>query len=508
MRTLVNAAQMKAIDTYMTEQMHIPGIILMENAARAVSDTIIARVEPCFVRVFCGCGNNGGDGFAVARQLRASGYEVEVVLLGDAASLQGDAKVNFAFWQSEYFHLTHADLLEDLEEADVVVDAIFGTGLTREVQGLYAAAIEHINAQNALIVSVDVPSGVSADTGKMLGCAVDADVTVTFQYAKVGHFLFPGREYAGELIVAPIGVDDGCDVALQSTVCGYETPDPDLALPCRKRDSNKGDYGKLLMVAGSAGMAGAAVLCAQSAGKSGVGLVSVAAPEPVVAALQQCAPQATCHILPGASPDVAPCDLLPLLQDKTAVAVGPGIGLHPNTPMLIRALIQHCTTPMILDADALNAVAQDVSMLQNKQNDLVLTPHPKEFARLLGVETKSILENPLELAAQFAVLHRVVLVLKGATTVIADEFGNITLACTGSPGMAKGGSGDVLTGMIGGLLAQGKDAYEAALLGVCIAGRAGELAEESVGLIGMTPLDTIAHLAAAIEELRFEFYET
>lgn len=511
MRTLLTSQQMKAVDRYMIERMKIPGLVLMENAAHGVYEAIRAEMEPCSVQVFCGTGNNGGDGFAVARILLANGYDVKVVVLGNPSDISGDAAENFAFFKETrefYTVITNREGLEALPEADVYVDAVFGTGLSRPLDGIYRIAAEFLNERDALVVSIDIPSGISAQTGAVLGTAVRADITVTFQYPKIGHFLYPGREHSGELQVVKIGIDDGCDIPLQAAVCVYESDDPDMCLGQRPLDSNKGSYGRLLMIAGSYGMAGAAVLCARAASRAGAGLVTAAACGDVVDVLQHTVPEATCFELAdenGVLAKEAADMVLKLSQGKTAVAVGPGLGRGEAVEEVVSRIIAECDLPKVIDADGLNALAGHLEVLEEKKGEVILTPHPKEFSRLCGLSVGKILEDPVKAAVDFAAEYGVTLVLKGSTTIVADQFGNATLLCVGTPGMAKGGSGDVLTGVIGGLLAQGKDVYEAAITGVYIAGMAGETAAEQEGEYSMTPMDTVRYIGKVIDDMVVEY---
>lgn len=511
MRTVLTPEQMRAVDRYMIDRMKIPGIILMENAARGVYEVIREEAEPCSVQVFCGTGNNGGDGFAIARILIANGYDVHVAVFGNISSLKDDAAANFAFFKEneEYYTvIANKDTFDELPEAEVYVDAIFGTGLTRKVDGIYKDAVEYLNSRDALVVAVDIPTGINAQTGAAMGAAVKAGITVTFQYPKIGHYLSAGRECSGELQVVKIGVDTGCDVPLQSTVCVYESDDEDMCLGERPLDSNKGDYGRLLLIAGSYGMAGAAVLSARAASKAGAGLVNAAACGEVIDVLQQNVPEATCFELAsenGLLIEDAIYAIEKLAQGKTALAIGPGLGVNDDITAIVGDVISKYDVPKVVDADALNALAGHLEFLENKQGDVILTPHPKEFSRLCGLELEELMENPVKAAVDFAVEYGVTLVLKGSTTIVADQFGNASLMCVGGPGMAKGGSGDVLTGVIGGLLCQGKDVYEAALTGVYVAGTAGEFATEQEGEYSMTPMDTVNYIGQAIKTIVVDY---
>jgi NAD(P)H-hydrate epimerase len=509
MQIALTAKQMRAVDSYMMNKRHIPGIILMENAAWGVCGVVMEQMEPCVAHVFCGTGNNGGDGLAVGRILMAHGYDVYVTVLGGPGAMTADTAKNFEMFADMGERakcIAGFDQFEawDIPEAELVVDAIFGTGLTREVEGIYADCIDHINASpGATVVSVDIPSGINADTGAAMGAAVVADITVTFQYPKLGHFLFPGREYAGYTEVVMIGVDDGCGVA-EDGVAVYCSGDVELELEPRRVNSSKGDYGRLLFVAGSAGMAGAAVLGARAAIRAGAGLVTVASTENVVQVMQNSVPEATCRILSdeeGVLTRNSVFEIARLVKGKTALAIGPGLGSGGDIRDVVENIVREYDVPKVMDADAINAMAANAELLRDKKGEIILTPHPREFARLIDVSLAAVLKKPLELAQAFAREFGVVLVLKGATTIIANAGGETCMVAAGSPGMAKGGSGDVLTGVIGGLLAQGLGAFESACKGVYIAAMAGEYAAEDMGEYSMTPMDECDRIPKAIREM-------
>ncbi len=508
MRIVLNSRQMRAVDEYMIQTMKIPSILLMENAAMGVCNIIMEQQEPCVAHVFCGTGNNGGDGLATARILMAHGYDVYVAIAGNTDDMQEDAARNYEMFKMMGDRALCVRSLEELAEWDipqpqVVVDAIFGTGLTREVEGVQKDLIAHINElDDVLVASVDIPSGISADSGAVMGDAVRASVTATFQYPKIGHFVFPGREYTGVLEVVRIGVDEGCEVVSQANVFAYESADEDICLGKRAMDSNKGDYGRLLLVAGSRGMAGAAVLGARAASRAGAGLVTVGSVEEVTHIVQQSVPEATCKILPeeeGMLTRHSVFDIARELKGKTALAVGPGLGVGPDTQEIMLNLITDYDIPKIIDADGINALAGKMDVLYQKKGDVILTPHPKEFARLIGADISVVLKDPVEVTSRFAEEFGVTLLLKGATTVVAKPDGSASLICAGTPGMAKGGSGDVLTGVVAGLAAQGKDPYESALVGAYIAATAGEMAAEEMGEYSMTPMDTVNYIGYAMQ---------
>lgn len=508
MRSVMNAQQMREVDKYMIETLQIPSLVLMENAAMGTARLVMEKKkDPCVVHVFCGTGNNGGDGLACARILLARGYDAYVAIVGSPQNLTEDAAANYAFFEHFPDRILSVSSIEDLygwrvPKADVIVDAIFGVGLSREVLGVHADVIASINSTQATRISVDIPSGVDADTGRILGTAVHADATATFQYPKVGHFLYPGREYTGQLRVVPIGIDKGVEDVVASRMVAYESDDPDVLIPLRNPDSNKGTYGRLLLLAGSRGMAGAAVMCARSAYAAGAGLVAVGAPWAVVDVMQNAVPEATCVLLPeeeGRLFSGSANAVEYAAEGKTAMVVGPGLGSGKGLKTLVSEILTTYQICRVVDADALNALDKDLKVLAHVRGDVVFTPHPLEFARLLGTELRSVQDHPLELATAFAQKCRVTLVLKGATTIVAGPDGDISLIAAGSPGMAKGGSGDVLAGVIGGFAAQGVPGYDAAVLGAYLCAMAGERAATLHGEYSSSPMDTIEELGGVME---------
>jgi hydroxyethylthiazole kinase-like uncharacterized protein yjeF len=517
MNYAVTTKQMGRIDDYMINVLKIPGIVLMENASRAVVDHIMQKFAPkslsCPARavVFCGCGNNGGDGFAVARGLLSQGFDVHAILVGDEQSVAGDARTNMEFFHALGERLFLANTPEDLKhasnaagEADVIVDALFGTGLKRDLSGLYKEAVDIINEMCAYKVSVDIPSGISGDTGAVMGAAVRADATVTFQYPKIGHCLYPGKEYAGELKVAQIGVDKNCPVLDEVDVCIFDERSRDIGFEKRSSNTNKGDYGRLLIIAGSVGMAGAAVLASRAACRTGAGLVNLASMDYVVNVVQKSMPEIVCRILPGEMDSItknAVYEVDRFIREKNALAVGPGISENQDTQELVNHLVVNHNIVKVFDADALNVISRNMDVLLRKTGDVILTPHPKEFSRLSDMDVRQILADPIRAARDFTAKYDVTLVLKGTVTIIANRKRGITLVATGSPGMARGGSGDVLTGIIASLASQGKDAWDAAVLGVLVNGLAGKYAAEQWGEYSMSPEDTIGMIGKAISAL-------
>lgn len=485
---VVTPAQAVAIDKHMIQTLGIPGLVLMEQASMAVAHAVM-RLAPRGSRVLCVCGkgNNGGDGWATARILLMHGYDVHVGAV--SIELPPDAAQNQTLFERHTprrYTLLNEQTLANFfaHPAAVVVDALFGTGLARPPQGLYAQIIREINAHPAAVVAVDIPSGVFGETGQCQD-AVHADATVTFQYAKPGHYLFPGAAHCGKLTVQTIGLDDGAALPELYHLEEYER----LA---RNRNANKGSFGKLCIVAGSRGMAGAAVLCARAAVASGAGLTAFGGPQYVADVLQGGVPEVMARGL-GANADEleAEADELRAFADGTALAIGPGLGRGAGVLRAVRAALE-LPLPKVLDADALNALAGEPELLDAAKNT-VLTPHPKEFSRLCSTPVQKILANPVHLAREFAHAHGVVLLLKGATTIVTDGAHTV-LVTAGAPSMAKGGSGDVLTGVIGGLLAQGVECFEAAWAGAYLCGKAGERAAEAMGEYAPCASDTIRFL--------------
>ncbi|MGC8666510.1 MAG: NAD(P)H-hydrate dehydratase [Chthonomonadales bacterium] len=503
---VVTSSIMQELDRRAIHEIGVPGAVLMENAGRAVFEVLRNRWGPLrgrSVAVFCGTGNNGGDGFVTARYLRLARANVHVYLAGEADRIRGDAAIHFALLRA-----LGVSLASELPSAEIVVDALLGTGARGAPRGIVAAAIEHINQTAKHVVAIDVPSGVDADTGAVPGAAVRAEVTVTFGYPKLGLLLAPGTWRAGVLEVRDIGLD--WSVLNPSTP--YRWIDRELAgAPFAKRepDAHKGMFGHVLIVGGSAGMGGAPTLAARAALACGAGLVTVAAPE---SAQRLIAPRVD-EVITRPLPEREGClceESLPAILEAAegadAVCVGPGGTRAPGAQALFRRLLEEVQTPMVADADALNALAEDPASLAGRRGPLILTPHPGECSRLLGVRTADVQADRLGAVSEAAKRFGAVVALKGARTLVADgalrrELVPVAINTTGNPGMATGGSGDVLTGMIGTLLARGVDAFRAACAGVYVHGLAGDLAAASIGEHSMTAGDIIRFIPVAINQL-------
>jgi len=496
---LLTSAECRQLDKLAAEKYGVPVSALMENAGRAVAEATVPACASGRVIVFAGTGNNGGDGFVAARHLREHGLKVEVWLAGTAEKIQGEARANLDKLATFGIPVSTAEP-PTAQHGDAIVDALLGTGLTRPAEGRYAdgiAAIHQGRHAGAHVIAVDIPSGLDADTGQPLGPCVAAQLTITMGAVKPGLCLEPGASLAGELHVADIGFPAA---ALDEIAGKLELLDEaavrHLFAP-RPRDSNKGTFGHLLVCAGSPGKAGAASLCVGAALRSGAGLVTLASRPAVAERLWTAHPEAMAIPLtwtgPLGSPDIAP--LAAALAGKSAFAAGPGIPRGPDTAAALAELLSGFAGPSVLDADALNAFAENLPLLRRAKGPLVLTPHPGEMARLCGKPIAEVQRDRIGVAKAFAAEHGVTLVLKGARTVVAAADGSAWIVPTGNPGLAHGGTGDVLCGLIGGLLAQGMPPAEAARAGAYVHGLAGDFAVRHSGERGLVAADVIVGLA-------------
>jgi hydroxyethylthiazole kinase-like uncharacterized protein yjeF len=512
---ILNTVQMREADRRTIEEVGIPSVVLMENAGRQV----VAAVESFYsdlleraIAVVCGRGNNGGDGFVVARTLHQRGADVSVFLIGQVSQIRGDARINLevlgrlgvtvvevADEQAWELHFS------EVAQSDLIVDAIFGTGLSGPLSGMLETVVADLNASGIPIVAIDLPSGMSADTADLPGETIDAAVTVTLAAAKLPLVLPPAEAKAGDVVIADIGIPSGVIDAVEGprlTLLTRERMRTRLAP--RETDSHKGDYGRVLIAAGSRGKTGAAVLAAQGALRSGAGLVTVVTArscQPIVAAHGiEYMTEGVDETADGTIDFAALDEILALECD--VLAAGPGLGRGPGVTTFVRGLVDRSEVPLVLDADALNAFADEPAALVGREGrDLIITPHPGEMARLIGATVEDVQADRLGIAVDFAVTHKVYVVLKGYRTIIAAPNGGAWINPTGSPGMATGGTGDVLTGMIAAWLAQLLDAEAACQLAVYLHGAAGELADADEGEVAMTAVDLISHLGDAALEL-------
>ena len=488
MKKVATAKEMKKIDSLAVSSYGIKGLELMENAGTEIVKSLKIRFHDFSrkkVLIFCGKGNNGGDGFVVARLLFNMDIHVTVFLLEGRVNLKGDAAISAEL----AFKLGIDTILLDesnipfmgqhLENCDIVIDALFGTGLTRPVSGVYKHTIAKINQSKKYVTAIDIPSGLDSDTGMLMGDCIHADLTLVLALFKQSHLLFPAAELMGEIELIDIRIPPEL---VESEGIGIQvTEESDLRdwFPQRSADSHKGDYGHVLVIAGSKGKGGAAGLTALAALRMGCGLVTLALPESCQKAFELHPMEVM--TVPAPETDVgtfalsAKNVLLNYSKGMSAVAIGPGLSTEPETVQLLRELLPIIDCPLIIDADALNALAQSLDTISQLKTEAILTPHPKEMSRIMGVETSKILENRIELASRFAHDHSVIIVLKGAATVISQPSGLTTINPTGNPGMATAGSGDILTGIIASLVAQGFSTPKAAIAGTYLHGLSGDI---------------------------------
>lgn len=480
----LNAVQMREMDRRAINEMGVPGLVLMENAGLAVVKTIrekIPEIRGSRVNVFAGKGNNGGDGFVVARHLMNAGVDVTVFLVAEKAEVKGDAKVNLDAFIAmggrvkEFLIERHIKNFKlKFTHTTVVVDALLGTGATSAPKGFYGKVIEVMNGMGRLKVAVDIPSGVLSDSGIAPGVCFKADVTVTFGAPKVGMLIHPARSFVGELIVADISIPAK---VLNESPCVAQVPetrDIRAMLPKRPADAHKGIFGHLLLACGSTGMGGAGALAALSALRAGTGLVTLSAPSGVATAYETGAMEAIGLPLPqtqsGGIAEEAFDKFMSAVEGKSAVLIGPGLGQDPSTGRFVRKVVAQIEKPLVLDADGLNLIKDDAGVLKNRKAPTIITPHPGEMARLVKKTAMQVQSDRLGEALALAKQTGAVVVLKGAGTIIALPDGRAFINPTGNSGLASGGTGDALAGLIGGLLAQGATPENAAIAGVYIHG--------------------------------------
>jgi NAD(P)H-hydrate epimerase len=503
---LVDAATMRALDRHTIETLGVPGELLMESAGRAVAEAVIAlRPANAPVLVVCGSGNNGGDGLVAARHLHLLGIPVRVALLADAARLRGDPAANLA--RARAAGVVVGGPRFRARPGSILVDAVFGTGLTRPVEGGAAGAIQQLCAarSEARLVAVDLPSGLCADTGQVLGVAAEADVTVTLGLPKLGLTLEPGRSHAGRIVVARIGIADSAP-GLQPSARLWTRAGAGRCLPPRPAAGHKGSFGHVLVVAGSEGKTGAAALAAHGAARVGAGLVTVACPRSLNEVLEvKCTEAMTAPVAETESRGFAGAAeeaILALARERDVVVLGPGVGRDPETRSLVRGAVKRLDRPLVLDADGLFALGGDPESLKGRGSATIVTPHPGEAARLLGVEGARLNRDRPGWARRLAERSGAVCLLKGAGTVVAAPDGRLWVNGTGGPALASGGTGDVLAGMVGGLLAQGMEALDAASVAAYLHGFAADRIAWREGRSGLMAEALAAELPAAAEALR------
>lgn len=487
MEYILTSEEMKKYDYNTIQRIGIPSMVLMEKAAMAVVEEL-SGFNLSKVLVACGSGNNGGDGIAIARILHLQGYKATILFLGSLESSTKETRQQLEIAKKLNIPIINQ---ADLSGYSLILDAIFGVGLSREIEGSYAEVIKDINSSGKPVLAVDIPSGISADTGKVLGLAVKADKTVAIAFKKRGHLLFPGAAYAGELVVKDIGINEASFFGEEPSAHSYREEDLTLR-PERQTYSNKGTYGKVLVIGGSLTMNGAIYLSAKSAYRMGAGLVYIYTLENNREIMQTLLPEA---VLESYDMDQSDHTGLMDLIDKVDVAViGPGMSVSKHTKNLLEIVIKYAKIPLILDADALNIISETPGLLKNHIQPLIVTPHLGEMARIRGKEVSEIRDNLIGEAEDYARQEGLICVLKDARTIVAGGQGPTYINQSGCNAMATGGSGDVLTGVIAGLVAQGADLERSAKLAVYIHGLAGQEAAKRLGNYAVMASDIVESL--------------
>lgn len=506
MKYAVNSDEMKLIDSYTIEQIGIPSLVLMERAAlKVVAHLEMIAQKKNHIAVVCGTGNNGGDGIAIARILHIEGYAVDLIILGDTTKLTNESALQLSI--AKKLGISIGSNFNP-NEYNIIVDAIFGIGLQRDIQGKYKKTIETINTSNAYIVAVDIPSGIDANTGKVMNVSIKANMTVTFGENKLGLILFPGAEYAGKVIIEDIGFPS---VAVEKVLPKYHYFEKEdlKKIPKRFSYSNKGSYGKVLVIAGSANMTGAAYLSAKAAYKMGCGLVKVLTSQAGTEVIRTLLPEAIYASYEDENIEVI---INESIQWADAIVIGPGLSTDERAQKLLSHVLKKVNKPTVFDADALQLLSNilDKRMIHNKLDRVkelslllpaksVLTPHLKEYANLLACSVDEIIKGFIDFPEYCTYNNELIYVIKDARTIVAHRE-NRYVNVSGNHGMATGGSGDVLTGIIAGIIATGLNSYEAAELGVYIHGLAGDVAAEKRGYHSMLASDILEALPEVIKE--------
>ena len=501
---ILNNAQTKKLEDIAVNEGGIEHIKLMENAGTAAFRFINDRigVNNKSVAIVCGRGNNGGDGFAVAKRMLDGGAKVRVMLalgrpttedagkLLDESEKSGIKTISYVEDENE-----RQEFAKTLEAADIIVDAIFGVGFHGTVSDSLKNVIDMINLARGTVISIDVPSGVDSDSGEVVGPCVRADYTVTFSTMKPGHVIYPAVDYCGHVHVALIGIDERLIQEQEHHISTIDYQKVRTSFPVRGSNTHKGTFGKLLCICGSMGMAGSATFAGKAAAMSGVGMVEMAVPRDIYPIVAANLVDPVYVLLESNSSGTVSANSLPIILERmrsaTAVMIGCGMGKGEDVSAVVEEVIRSSEVPIIIDADGLNAIKDNPGVLGEAKAPIIMTPHPGEMARLVGKTNDEVQSQRLEVASSFAMTYGVYLVLKGANTVCAAPDGSIMINLTGNPGMSKSGSGDVLAGLLGSLLAQGMDPGTAAAAAVHIHGRAGDKAADNFSQHSMTANDII-----------------
>ena len=506
---------MKEIDKRAVKNFSIPALLLMENAGMALAEKakeMLKDIVQPSVAVISGKGNNGGDGLVAARHLKKSGIDVTVYLIGRKRDLKGDAKVNLNIAGKflPIIELTGREIWgkmkNKLQFCDLVIDAIVGIGAKGKMSGTPAAAITAVLECGKPVLCADVPSGLDCDRGVPLGVCVRGNETVTFGFPKAGLLRYPGVNFAGNITVADIGLPGELLQSKKASLYLLEEKEIASALPPRPGDGHKAAMGHVLVLAGSRGYTGAASLTCMGAFRSGCGLVTLGIPRSLNTIFETKLTEVITKPLPETEAITlgleAENEILDIAGRVQSLAIGPGLAKHPEMQALVRKLIMTVSKPMVIDADGLNILEGDISVLGKRQAPTVITPHPGEMGRMLGIKADQVQKERINISKEMSTKHEIVTVLKGAKTIIAGTDGNVFINPTGNPGMATAGTGDILTGVISSLIARGMDCLEAAKAGVFIHGLAGDIAAEAVGEESLIAGDLLNCLPEAFKSLQ------
>ncbi len=487
MKYIVNSSEMKSCDKGTIEYYGVPSLVLMERAAMSVAEEIKDRcLKKASVLIVCGSGNNGGDGMAIGRLLHLDGYDVQVVFAGKDSSASEETRKQLAILEKYQIPLTTSI---PNKKYDVIVDSLFGIGLCRGIEGNYYELIEHMNGMSGLKVAVDIASGINGDNGQIMGIAFKADITVTFAFRKVGHLLYPGAEYTGELVVKEIGIDNHGFLGKFPMIYSLDSEDV-TTLPERPANANKGTFGKVLVIAGAVNMAGAACFSAKAAYRTGAGLVRVLTHQSNRVIVQSLVPEAVLTTYEE-STETEQKKILECIDWASVIVLGPGLGQNHFSLLLVETVLKNAKVPCIVDADALNLIAKFHLSYESHKAPIIITPHVGEMSRLCRQSIDNIKKDPMHFARIYAAEHQVITVLKDARTITAIPDGRLYINRSGNCGMSTGGSGDVLTGIIAGLLCQGCSADKAASLGVYLHGLAGDAVAARLGQHSLMASDLI-----------------
>ncbi|ACI20172.1 YjeF family protein [Thermodesulfovibrio yellowstonii DSM 11347] len=505
---IVTSHEMAEIDKLTIDYYGIPSTVLMERAALSIVKHVL-KFNPENLIILAGPGNNGGDGIACGRILKNKVKNIKIFQLFPEEKLSEDCKLQLSVAKKFGIPIVVGYPDNDqIDKADLIIDAIFGTGLKREIEGKVAEFIEILNSFKKLTVAVDIPSGVSSDTGEILGAAIKANLTVTFGLPKRGHLLYPGKDYTGELFIEDIGFPEELTNNENLKISLIEREFALSLMPPRPKYSHKTRYGHVFVIAGSTGKTGAAMMTAKAALRAGSGLVTMAVPAALKVVFQSKVLEEMILPLPCTmntlSKQALP-EIMDFVKEKAnSIAFGPGVGVNEDIEIILRELILNSSCPIVIDADGLTVLSKILNVLKDAHSEIVLTPHPGELSRLINIPVKDIEKQRIDIAQKVAQELNVIIVLKGVPTVIAEPQGRVYLNTTGNPGMATGGSGDVLTGIIASLIGQGLSPLYASVFGVYIHGLSGDIASRRKGFHGLIAGDIIETLPEAFIELTDE----